>query len=91
MDASSEMPKYRSHKKVWALKILEMRDDTPPNQESDGSRTIVPADEGFAPFRVESDYVRKHSPQAGGYYVVYQDGYKSWSPAEAFEGGYTRI
>ncbi len=88
---SSEMPKYRSHKEVWALKISEIQDHTPPGQESDGSRTIVPADEGFAPFRVDLDYMRKHSPQAGGYYVVYQDGYKSWSPAEAFEGGYTRI
>ncbi len=91
MCCSTEMPKYRSHKVVHALKIAEVRNDTPPNQESDGSRTIVPADEGFAPFRVEHDYVRKHSPKAGGYYVVYQDGYKSWSPAEAFESGYTRI
>ena len=88
---SSEMPKYRSHKEVWALKILEVRNDTPSNQDDDGSRTIVPADEGFAPFRVEREYVQKHNPEAGGYYVVYQDGYISWSPAEAFESGYTRI
>lgn len=26
-----------------------------------------------------------------GYYVVYDDGYKSWSPAKAFEEGYTKI
>ena len=88
---SVEMPKYQSHKEVWALKILEVRDDTPPNQESDGSRTIVPADEGYAPFRVERGYVQKHNPKAGGYYVVYKDGYKSWSPAEVFESGHTRI
>ncbi len=36
-------------------------------------------------------YVRKHDPKPGGYYVVYEDGYTSWSPADAFEGGYTRI
>ncbi len=88
---SSEMPKYRSYKEVWALKILEVRNDTPPNQDDDGSRTIIPADAVFAPFRVEREYVQKHNPEAGGYYVVYQDGYKSWSPAEAFENGYTRI
>ncbi len=88
---SREMPKYRSHKEVWALKIKEVRDDTPPNQESDGSRTIIPVEEGYAPFRVERDYVLKHSPEAGGYYVVYQDGYQSWSPAEAFENGHTKI
>lgn len=28
---------------------------------------------------------------SGGYYVRYQDGYESWSPAEAFETGYVRI
>ena len=88
---SAEMPKYRSHKEVWALKRLEIQDHTPAGQESDGSRTIVPADEAFAPFRIDLAYVQKHSPQAGGYYVVYKDGYRSWSPAEAFENGYSRI
>lgn len=27
----------------------------------------------------------------GGYYVHYSDGYESWSPAGAFEEGYTRL
>ena len=53
--------------------------------------TIMPVEPGYAPFLVDDDYVRKHNPQVGGYYVVYQDGYKSFSPAEAFEDGYTRI
>lgn len=26
-----------------------------------------------------------------GYYVVYTDGYVSWSPAKAFEEGYTKV
>ena len=29
--------------------------------------------------------------EAGGYYVRYPDGYESWSPAEAFEEGYTLV
>ena len=33
----------------------------------------------------------KHQPTVGGYYVVYKDGYKSFSPADAFESGYTRV
>lgn len=37
------------------------------------------------------NYVRKHSPKVGGYFVVYPDGYQSWSPEEAFESGYTRV
>ena len=36
-------------------------------------------------------YVSKHQPKVGGYYVVYEGGYKSWSPPDAFEGGYTKI
>jgi hypothetical protein len=31
----------------------------------------------------------KPAPQAGMYMVVYEDGYISFSPAEAFEAGYT--
>ena len=31
------------------------------------------------------------SLEAGGYYVRYPDGYESWSPAEAFEEGYTLV
>ena len=42
-------------------------------------------------FTPDYNYVKKHNPQAGGYYVVYEDGYKSWSPAEAFESGYTKM
>jgi hypothetical protein len=26
----------------------------------------------------------------GGYYVLYEDGFESWSPAKVFEAGYLR-
>ena len=42
-------------------------------------------------FKVDFEYMHKHKPQVGGYYVVYKDGYKSFSPAEAFETGYEKI
>lgn len=92
---STQMPKYRCHKEVWALKIADVILDSDIAQregrETDGSALITPADAGYAPFAVDHDYVRKHSPKAGGYYVVYKDGYKSFSPADAFEEGYTRL
>jgi hypothetical protein len=85
------MPKYKSHKTVWALKISDVKGDGEgENRETDGSAILV-TEPGFAPIKVDADYVSKHNPRAGGYYVVYEDGYKSWSPAEAFEAGYTRI
>jgi hypothetical protein len=52
---------------------------------------ITPEDSDYAAFPVDAEYVAKHKPQAGGYYVVYADGYKSWSPAAAFEEGYTLV
>ena len=35
------------------------------------------------------NWITKHEPAVGGYYVIYEDGYTSFSPAEAFEKGYT--
>lgn len=94
-NAQIEMPKYRSHKEVWALKIADVKKDSDEAvkecRETNGTATLVFEDDRYAQINVSYDYVRKHNPQAGGYYVVYQDGYKSWSPADAFESGYTKI
>jgi hypothetical protein len=83
------MPKYQCHKKVWALKIRMVK----PHQEqpNDGGAFLEIEDGDFSPILVDRAYMEKHNPVAGGYYVVYEDGYKSFSPAEAFESGYTRI
>ncbi len=93
--AQAEMPKYKCHKEVWALKIKEVQLDVDEarkeGRETTGGAIIVPEDEGYAPFEVDSDYIHKHQPQSGGYYVVYKDGYKSFSPADVFESGYTKF
>ena len=86
MESCREMPVYQSHKKVWALKIKEIE----VSQEN-GSGTITPEDEGYAPFQVSKEYMEKHQPTKGGYFVEYKGGYKSFSPAKAFEEGYSRI
>lgn len=96
MDVGTEMPRYQCHKKVWALKIkaIEPKPNPDPTGNSAASSygaRIVPADEGYGPFEVDAAFVSKHNPQAGGYYVVYEDGYKSYSPGKAFEEGYARI
>lgn len=85
MSDQREMPKYKCHKEVHALKIKELLFD-----EMKGY-SILPEDNGFAAFAIDADFVRKHPIEAGGYYVVYKDGYTSYSPAEAFESGYTRV
>lgn len=95
MPEAKEMPRYKCHKEVWALKIKEIRlltNDLNSEPQPIIGATITPEEnEVYAPFEVDAVYVQKHDPQVGGYYVVYQDGYKSFSPAEAFESGYTRI
>ena len=93
MDAQTdiEMPRYKCHKEVHALKIDKLKPPVPKEQGGSGLWAIVPAEPEYAPFTVSDEYMQKHEPKVGGYYVVYADGYKSFSPADAFEGGYTRI
>lgn len=94
-ETGREMPKYKSHKEVWALKIdkieLDIDKASKENRETDGSAVLYPMEQGYATIRVDRAYYLRHSPKAGGYYVVYKDGYKSFSPAKAFEEGYTKI
>jgi len=93
----SPMPRYVCHKVVRALKIksieLDIDKANKENRETDGSAVLNVGD-GFAPVKVGYYFVQKISEDRGddcGYYVVYEDGYKSWSPTEAFEKGYTRV
>lgn len=83
----TQLPRYKCHKEVWALKIAKIEFDEEPLRGA----WITPADLGYGSFRVDAAYVRKHNPIVGGYYVVYRDGYESWSPASEFEDGYTRL
>lgn len=132
----TQMPKYRCHKEVWALKIkgiipfdhprceykyqpggaicgfgpndrihtlstdsvippLGRHDYAPLVPPKEGEQAIgaiiQPEDASYGEFPVPHVYIDKHKPSVGGYYVVYADGYTSFSPADAFENGYTRI
>ena len=94
-EITMEMPLYNCHKQVHALKIANLEPSAGnrpagPTEETDGGLIITPEDDGYAPFKVDHGYVQRHKPEVGGYYVVYKDGYKSYSPAKAFEEGYTR-
>lgn len=86
-----EMPRYKSHKEVWALKIKKILFSQEETLEVWGYATIIPYEEGYSPFKIDDEFIKKHNPQEGGYFVVYEDGYESYSPAEAFEAGYTKI
>jgi hypothetical protein len=86
-----QLPRYKCHKEVWALKIKSIA-FTLGRPNSEGIANIIePEEEGYAPFPVSDEYVNKHNPQVGGYWVLYDDGYQSYSPAKAFEEGYSRV
>lgn len=85
-ETERQMPQYVSHKKVWALKIASASEE-----DSTGMYTLEIADPGYALVKVEAAVVSRYFPQPGDYLVVYEDGYRSISPAKAFEEGYTRI
>lgn len=79
---TKEMPRYQCLKIVHALKIKNIV------AEATGTPKIFFEEEEYEPISPELDWFTRHKPEVGGYYVVYEDGYKSWSPAEAFENGY---
>lgn len=90
--AQVELPRYQCHKKVHAFKITKIViDGEGENRETDGTALLHHEEGYFMPVKVSAEYMHKHKPQVGGYYVVYEDGYLSFSPAEAFEDGYTLI
>lgn len=73
-----ELPEYQSIKVVKAAKINQIN----------GCVLTLEFDKTALEQTVSEDYLTKHSPKVGGYYVRYEGGYESYSPAEAFEKGY---
>ena len=76
------MPKYKSHKIVQALKIKEVE------IQRGGVVRLRFTDEKFQVLKPSGMFIDKHQPHPGGYYILYEDGYESYSPADAFEAGY---
>ncbi|HYE92651.1 MAG TPA: hypothetical protein VEA38_16595 [Terriglobales bacterium] len=97
------LPRYRAHKVVRAGKIVAISVLANPHEEhgAASARDAIldieiggarPEDEvAWIPVNVSAAYMAKHDPQVGGYYVRYEDGYESWSPAGPFESGYTKL
>ena len=78
------MKKYKCHKEVEAAKITKIIKN--PNDSVD-----LFFGEGIDSTNKDKDWIDKHNPDEGGYFVRYADGYESYSPAKAFEEGYTEI
>jgi hypothetical protein len=85
---SAELPLYQSIKQVRAATILRMY-AAPTEQGELKTRFILETDCGI--IMVDNLYMDKHQPKLGGYYVKYEDGYESWSPADTFSKGNVKL
>jgi hypothetical protein len=89
---SINMPLWKCHKVVRALKIRSINANPSLDDPEIGvGATMYPEDGEYAPFPVGEEFMLKHQPIAPGYFVVYEDGYESWSPVTAFEKGYSLL
>jgi hypothetical protein len=78
------LPEYLCHKTVRAAKIVGVALSPTP-----GFHRLALA--GAAHVDVTRLWYSSKAPQVGGYYVQYEDGCSSYSPAAAFEQGYTPV
>ena len=83
--APKPLPAYRSHKTVYALKIEAIE----PHAHDPHGVVLHFVDKSYEPAHVT--VANRPTPQAGWYYVVYENGYHSFSPADAFESGHTLV
>ena len=79
------LPRWQSHKEVLADKIVAVEDGNGPVLMRWRLACGILIDVGAALAARPAG-----RPVLGGYYVRYEDGFESWSPAEPFEAGYTR-
>ena len=85
MSTQAQLPAYKSHKTVRAAKITAFRQNGNPDMPD-----LVLGDISCI-VSLLPDWHQKHKPKVGGYLVQYEDGYQSYSPAKAFEEGYTEV
>jgi len=90
----SDAPLYACHKRVRALKIASIVG--PAANDADGTHIVrfEPLTAGAAPpvpCAIPAKWIEEKHPEVGGYLVEYEDGYRSFSPAKAFEEGYSLV
>lgn len=76
------LPRWQCHKKVDGDKIAAITDL--------GTSARLHLACGVS-ITVDATWLARHRAEVGGYYVVYDDAYASFSPPAAFESGYSLI
>jgi hypothetical protein len=81
------MPFYICHKRVQALEIAGVGSCMPSANPGEIVRR-VDFKGGFVSIDCPEAMFARYAPVPGDFYVVYEDGYQSFSPREAFLNGY---
>lgn len=87
IEQQEKLPLYRSHKKVWAAKITDIKASANFPDSS-----VLYFDEIDDSIIVDRVWLQRNGPvKVGGYYTVYEDNYRCYFPGKQFEAGHTRI
>ncbi len=84
-----ELPTYQSHKQVKALEIKEITALGTIGNKLQYKLSFK--DETYKSIAIPAEMCSRYTPIEGDYYVVYKDGYESFSPRKEFLDGYTKI
>ena len=89
----TDWPKYESHKIVQAAKITRIEEINSGSGIGILQVRIIWVRPDGAPEEefVPTEPAMVARAEVGGYAMLYPDGFKSISPAKAFEDGYTRV
>lgn len=85
--AAPMLPEWQCHKRVRAAQIVAIDEA----QHITGLRLTLRTPTGEIRIYVDAQWAARHDAKVGGYYVIYADGYSSFSPRAAFEEGYAQI
>ncbi len=89
MSNLTEMPKYVSHKEVSALEIEGIT-----ALGTIGDKLMYKLhfkDEAYSSIAIPAEMCARYTPVKGDFYIVYKDGYESFSPRKAFLEGYQKL
>lgn len=87
------MKQYVCHKRVKAAKIVATVGFSPVDQPEPLTHTKLELDDGQEIYaEIGNGILARYTPVVGDYLVEYEpDGYRSISPAKAFEEGYHEL
>lgn len=85
MQTTVGLPRWRCHKVVRGFQIAQM-----VPLEATTQMRLIDASGAFQ-VDVSNQYMMRYKPQVGDYYALYEDGYESLSPADAWTKGYAPI